>query len=538
MAISDRINSWVEDRRQVWGEALGKFLLNTLSGGAVKFIEDMEPEAIANVFDILEKIKTDENTPPEVRAMVDRIEEGGHPIPLLIVIPLAILFFLPMVFALAQPLATLFNYTQERLLHTYRSDPSFIGPIWLRDKEKWNWLWDDLRDLGYDERRLEAAQELVKIIPPLADMVRFADFGSFDPKIIELWREFYDAPSWISEPMSLLGITNEEGRDWANKYWFSHWRQPGRFELGEIYRRGLLGTPLIGATEVGGATETGPAEELVRNAYLTQGFSAFWQDHLLQLVREIPTRVDVRRWWDMRTIDEAELRAIYQRHGYFGKDLENYVVWTKVYVAFPDLMARWTKGWITIDDVRTELTGLGMPAERVEEMIQTKIKPQEPERVEEGRSLTKTEIYKGVKKGVISWEQGIELLMDLGYDYDEADYILTINVESLADSPETFEEFKAITQKYRIATGREEKPMPEELKKAAEEVVRLTGEVEALEQSIEEEKRGLIEAEGVPGEATARLDELQVFRNRAISELERVKSEYDRLVAEWKHGLP
>ncbi|GAH44519.1 unnamed protein product [marine sediment metagenome] len=49
----------------------------------------------------------------------------------------------------------------------------------------------------------------------------------------------------------------------------------------------------------------------------------------------------------MRTIDETELRALYQRHGYFGKDLENYVIWTKVYVAFPDLMARWSKGWIT-----------------------------------------------------------------------------------------------------------------------------------------------------------------------------------------------
>jgi len=89
-----------------------------------------------------------------------------------------------------------------------------------------------------------------------------------------------------------------------------------------------------------------------------------------------------------------------------------------------------------------------------------------------------------------------------------------------------------------VATGREEKPMPEELKKAAEEVVRLTGEVESLEESITEEKAGLVEGEVLPPEATARLEELQVFKNRAISELERVKSEYDRLVAEWRHGLP
>jgi len=353
-------------------------------------------------------------------------------------------------------------------------------------------------------------------IPPLPDMIRFADFGSFDPEIIEAWREFYDAPGWIREPMSLSGI----GGDWANKYWFSHWRQPGRYELGELHRRGLID------------------DDTVKKAYLTQGFTSFWQGHLLELVKEPWTRVDVRRMWDMRTIDETQLRKAYRAVGYYDEQLEGMVLWTKIYVAFPDLIARWTKGWITIDEVRSQLTGLGMPPERVEEMIQMKIKPEEPGRVEEGRALTKTEIYKGVKKELISWGEGIELLRDLGYDENEADYILSVNVGALEGSPETYEEFKDWTTKYKIATGREAKPMPEELKAAAAEVVRLTGEVEALERSIEEEKRGLIEVEAVPAEATRRLKKLQVSRNRAIAELERAKSEYDKQVAEWRHGIP
>ncbi|GAH44521.1 unnamed protein product, partial [marine sediment metagenome] len=145
----------------------------------------------------------------------------------------------------------------------FRLDPMTLIAIWLRDKPAYEKFFQDLRDQGYDEDRLNIFKELAKIIPPLADMVRFADFGSFDPKIIELWREFYDAPLWITEPMALLGITNEPGRDWANKYWFSHWRQPGRFELGEIYRRGLLGKPLIGQDEIGGGATIGEAEKLV-----------------------------------------------------------------------------------------------------------------------------------------------------------------------------------------------------------------------------------------------------------------------------------
>lgn len=430
--IRSRIEGTLDEPKTGWRDKYGGALSNFIGGimvkGATVFLDGIEPEAVENVNDVLKQIKDMPETPASVKNLVDRMQPAGSPVPLLIVIPLAIIIFIPMILSIMQPLGNLFKYVQERVFHSYRLGPDTVTQIWLRDKAKYEDLWGELKDLGWSDRKIDVAKELAKIIPPLADMVRFADFGSFDPKIIELWRQFYDAPSWISEPMSLLGITNEKGRDWANKYWFSHWRQPGRFELGEIYRRGLLGKPLIGQDEVGGGETIGPAEELVKNAYLTQGFSEFWQDHLLQLVREVPTRVDVRRWWDFRTITEEELREIYQRQGYFGKDLENYVIWTKVYTAFPDLIARWSKGWITLEDVRSELTALGMPVERIEELIETKVKAEQPERTSGERDLTKTDIYKGVKQDRISRGQGLELLMELGYDEDEADYLLSINI--------------------------------------------------------------------------------------------------------------
>jgi len=287
-----------------------------------------------------------------------------------------------------------------------RLDPDTITRIWLRDKETNEKWWTDLEHQGWDKDRIDVVKELAHIIPPLADMVRFADFGSFDPKIIELWREFYDAPGWITEPMALLGITGE----WANKYWFSHWRQPGRYELGELHRRGLID------------------DDLVKNAYLTQGYSSFWQDKLLELVKEPWTRVDVRRMWDMRTIDEEQLRKAYRAVGYYDEQLEGMVLWTKVYVAFPDLVARWKNGWITLDDVRAQLTGLGMPSARVEELIETKVKTAQPERIAGERELTKSDIYKGIKADRITRAQGVDLLMDLGFDEDEADILLDTNV--------------------------------------------------------------------------------------------------------------
>ncbi|KKN22385.1 hypothetical protein LCGC14_0915770 [marine sediment metagenome] len=534
MALGDRIKTWVEEISESWKDRLRGWMASWVEIGAEQLLDAFEPDLRAEIKTSMDRLKLIEDLPDDFKTILDNATEEPGFIQMAAILPYLVGMMIGLGMGAAAPISRIGSYQIDKLVKSFRLDPQTIAALWLRDKEKYQGLWSDLLDQGYSAIRLEGMQELVKIIPPLADMVRFADFGSFDPKIIELWREFYDAPSWITEPMSLLGITNEAGRDWANKYWFSHWRQPGRFELGEIYRRGLLGTPKIGQEEIGGDGSDGPAEELVKNAYLTQGFSSFWQDHLLQLVREIPTRVDIRRWWDMRTIDETELRSLYQRHGYFGKDLENYVVWTKVYTDFPMMMARFKNGWITEDDIRSWLRGLGMPEERITQFIQERTKPEKPARTATEKDLTKTEIYKGVKKDLISWEQGIELLMDLGYDEDEADYILAVNVGVLEGSPATFEEFKDWTTKYKIAAGQEVKPMPEELKKAAAELVRISDEVKSLEIAVRTEEQLLVDQDAIPPETEERLKELQVALNRARAEEERLQDAYNTQVAEFR----
>lgn len=536
MTAGERFKKWIDGLSEAWKDRLRGWMRSWVAGGIEDLMDDLEPITREQVRATLTRIRDMPETPPEYKKMIDEaLETKSFGILIMIVVSLGAMIF-GMVSSTQVPHLSSLLYGAQRAAKMYRFDPATITRIWLRDKPAYEELWEDLKDQGWDEERLAVAKELAKIIPPLPDMVRFADFSAFDPEVIAAWREFYDAPGWISEPFELLGVSNEPPRDWANKYWFSHWIQPGRYELGEIYRRGLLGEPLVGSEEVGGPGGEGEAEKMVKLAYRTMGYSPFWQEMLLQLVREVPTRVDVRRWWDMRTIDETELRAIYQRRGYFGKDLENYVLWTKVYVAFPDLVARWKNGWITEDDVRSELTGLGMPAERVEELIQTKIKTTQPERVEEERKLTVTDIIMGVKKDVITREEGIELIMDLGYGREEAEFKVDVRVVAEAGSPETFEEFKDITTKYKIAIGKEEKPMPEELKKAAEEVVRLTGEVESLKEALETAERGLVEEEVLPETATEKRDELRLSLHRAEAELQRVKTEYDSLVAQWRHA--
>ena len=516
MTAGERLRNWISETGSGFADRLRGWAVSWLMKSVKDTFEDLELKPRQELFTILDELIASPDTPPTIKPMLEKIK--GHESPAWFITVLIAVGAMVGGTVLTQFTPTLsdLRYAAQRLVSMYRLDPMSVITAWRRDPEKYEKHFQDLRDQGWSEDRIEALKFVTLFYPAPADLIRWQAREVFEPEMIARYGLDSEFEAIEKEPFYKAGMTDEQ----ILNYWRAHWEHASWMQVVEMLHRGLL------------------TEEQVWDWFRVVEIPPFWRQMLIDTAYTWPTRVDVRRWWDMRTIDETELRRLYSGMGYRGVNLDNYVLWTKVYVAFPDLMARWSKGWITLDEVKSELTALGMPAERVEEMIQMKVKPQEPERIDDGKALTKTEIYKGVKKELITWGEGIELLMDLGYAEDEADYILAINVAVEAGSPETFAEFKDLTTKYKIAAGREAKPMPEEIKTAAAEVVRLTGEVAALELSIVEEKRGLIEDEVLPEETTKRLKELQVKCNRAIATLEKAKSEYDRLVAEWKHGLP
>jgi len=514
MSISSRIHDTIESWQAEWRDRLRGWMASWVEGGIVSLIEFLEPEGIDLVRTALSRVTELPETPKDIKVISGKLLAGKKPLPLLILVPLAVLMFIPMITSIFQPLGNLLRYVQERLFHSWRLDPMAVITAWRRDPEKYAGLFDDLTQQGWNDERIEALKFFTLFYPAPADLIRWQAREVFEPEMIERYGLDSEFGAIEKEPFYKAGMTDEQ----ILNYWRAHWEHASWMQVVEMLHRGLL------------------TEEEVWDWFRVVEIPPFWRQHLIDTAYTWPTRVDVRRWWDMRTIDEPELRRLYSGMGYRGINLDNYVLWTKVYVAFPDLMARWTKGWINERDVRAELIELGMPADRVEEMIQTKVKKTEPEPITEAKKVTQTAIIKWVKEDIEArWEEGVDLLMDLGYDEDGARFVLDAYIAGLG-SPETYEEFKDLTTKYRRATGREAKPMSEELKKAADEVVRVTGDIEALNLAIKEEKAELIEGEVLPPEATARLEELQVSRNRAESELMRVKLDYDRLIAEWRHG--
>jgi len=514
MSISSRIHDTIEGWQAEWKDRLRGWLeawaINSING----FLAGNESEAINLVKDNLDIIRDDPDTPAPIRDLLDKLTAGAQPLPVLLLIPIAVLMLIPTLTAIAQPLGRILNYKQERIFKSARMDPLSVITAWRRFGDKYAGLFDDLKDQGWSDDRVDALKDVTLFYPAPADLVRWQAREVFEPDMVTKYGLDDELGNIQREPFYKAGMTDEQ----ITNYWRAHWEHASWMQIVEMLHRGLI------------------TEADVQAWFRLVEVPPFWRQLLINQAYTWPTRVDVRRWWDMRTINEAELRRLYSGMGYRGANLDNYMLWTKVYTDFPVLLARWKNGWITLDEVRQRLVALGMPADRVEDMIQEKIAVEEPARIEDGKKLTKSEIYKGVKKGVITPDQGIELLMELKLSRAEAEYLMEINVEVLEGSPETFEEFKKLTDGYNKAVKMDDTKIPDEVRHAADELVKIKLEVDALEKAEKAERRLLVAAGPVPDAASAKLKGIQVAMNRARSELQRIELDYNAKVAQWKHG--
>jgi len=624
MLPGERLRNWVDETAAGFADRLSEWLGKVVNRGTEKIVDRFEPEGVNASRAFITRLRNMPGVPPELQADIDRMIEPTGLWGLVAAIVLVPLILIPMIFAVFQPVARLLNYAEERIFHSGRMDPTTAIRAFWRGIMPEDRMRDTLLDHGLDETDIDALIAVTKFYPAPADLVNWQAKEVFEPRMREKYGLAAELGELEREPFHKAGMTDDQ----IDNFWMAHWQHPELRTVIEMLRR------------------TDFSEEDMEEWFRLVEIPPYWRQKLIDISYEVPTRVDVRRWWDMRTISQERLREIYRHQGYHGEDLDDYVRWTMVYTDFPMMITRWKNGWITEQAVRDWLATLDIPAERIDHFIEEKLKADQPERTTKERDITKTDIIKGVKQNVITRAEGVELLVDMGYSEDEADYILEINIPldeeeetvalrqlsksdilkglktevltraealgklreiryssrdaelllvifeaaikppvepnlreaSKADviagvkkglltqeeaylmlqaigftpeasefiievrteespfSPRSLAEFKDRSGKYRRAAGMEVSEMPDELKAAAAQVVELTREVEDLDRSVTAEERLMVKAEIVPEAAREKLTELQVTRNRAVAELERVKAEYDRLVAEWKHS--
>jgi len=127
-----------------------------------------------------------------------------------------------------------------------------------------------------------------------------------------------------------------------------------------------------------------------------------------------------------------------------------------------------------------ELLALGLPEERADELMRMTVKVEQPARLRKERDLTKSEILKGAKAGLITPEQAMRLLMDLGYDRDEAMYLLVLNKVVAAGDPEGYWDMRRVVEAYKKARGEKALEIPDELVRLEKRIRELKAKMEEL----------------------------------------------------------
>jgi hypothetical protein len=406
MALADRFRDWIDDLSDAWKDRLRGWMASWLEKGVYTLMSHYEPEIISLTQESLKKLKENPNLPPELKNVVDKALQEGQIYSVVLGWVITAIGAIPAILRSGVPLANLMEYYQERAIHSYRLSPAEVITAWRRDPATYEKYFDDLRDQGWSDDRLLALRLVTQPFPNVQDIIRFAVREAYTPEIAEKFGQYEDLPNKAANDLIKVGLPWEE----FIKFWAAHWDLPSAQQGFEMLHRGVID------------------EETLKLLLRALDVMPFWRDKLTDIAWELPTRIDIRRFWDMRTIDEARLRELYAARGYHGKDLEDYVLWTKIYTDFPDLLARYKNGWITLDEVRREIIAMGLSPERADTLIEEKIKKAAPERVATEKNLTKADIVAGVKKGVITRGEGTELLMDIGYDPVEADYILAVSI--------------------------------------------------------------------------------------------------------------
>ena len=360
----------------------------------------------------------------------------------------------------------------EELAYRYPTKEEATEMLW-REKITELEFRDVLRKHGVKERYIEPYFDLTKMIPPASDLITMCVREVFDP-------ERRKALLIIPTPKEFKIYMKKKGFDefWSDSYWAMHWVLPPVEHLNEMFHRGVIDF------------ETWK-RYMILHDYMPEAVP--WYEKIIY----VPfTRVDVRRMYEEGVLTYDDVVKAYKDLGYDDEKAKKLAMWIQIREAVKVNRERFKKGWINVEAFKAELRKIGVPEERITELVEITLKADKPERLAPERDLTKSEIIKGVRKKIITLAQGKELLMRIGYDEFESEYLLAVHLGVGAGSPESYLEFRKWVELYRKGIGIEYKEITPELLEQEKLVESLRKKIEEMRKAkIREEEVALIEAE-------------------------------------------
>jgi len=224
-------------------------------------------------------------------------------------------------------------------------------------------LKEEVKKNGYDVEKLNWLLDLYLNYPTPSDIIRFMVRDVFDEEAVKRGKFDQDFENKLKGAEKYIEIAGLT-HDILKLYWRSHWQLPSPNQIYEMVHRGII--------------DLDEAKELLKQS----DYAPNYVDKLLAIAYNPYTRVDVRRMYELGVLTYDEMVKAYKDIGYDEEHAKNLADFTV----------------LDVSDVKTK----------------------------KDRDLTKSEILTGFIYGELTQEEAIGFLEDLGYDKDEAEFLLEL----------------------------------------------------------------------------------------------------------------
>lgn len=144
-------------------------------------------------------------------------------------------------------------------------------------------------------------QTILRPIPPLSDMIRFAVRDVYTPATVARFGLNDDFPAVFAQQAALHGMETP----YPQQYWAAHWRLPSALQGYRMLWRGEI--------------NQGDLDVLLK----ALDYPPFWRDKLANIGHLVPGRIDLKRMLRHGILDRAEVKAGYIKLGYVPADAES-----------------------------------------------------------------------------------------------------------------------------------------------------------------------------------------------------------------------
>ncbi len=276
----------------------------------------------------------------------------------------------------------------------------------LRDPIKYKWAVDNLPRLGLTPADIELLTEMQWRVPGVQDIIRYVVKEAYDPATVAEFGQAEEYPGMAEADAAKTGVRPDQ----LMKEWISHWELPGVSQGYEMMHRGEI-TP----------------EQLAR-LLKARDVMPFWRDKLTAISWSLPGRIETRMMALYGLIDKAGVVELLGKDGLAAEYRDIVADMNIVRGVKSDLQVRYTNGWINAQELQAEIAAQNLLPAIADQLYKSIVKNASAARTKVQKDLTLTQIEKGVKKGKLTRPEAITLIVDIGYDLQEATFLLAVDV--------------------------------------------------------------------------------------------------------------